>query len=280
MIIGLLVGLGPVGSAAAQAPPGDPPQHRLLVSSHGVTAAAKLFAFCRGIVQPDGRGMGICGDGVPTPTRSVPAHGGGPLLLVTGVRVNEITARVGRLDGSADAPLRIAAADASGRRFIAVLPPGPPLPLLSIMIRYSNVAGAGGTTEGGDAAFSIGLTEHRHARARPKQVTASARVRCRPPRGRRRSCRLHQRGRIEPPVGTAADCRGGLMRVRLIARGRSVLRARARTSADCRYRLRGRRFSLPRVARQLVLRTRFVGSSSLGGSRTFSVRLPLRFPDA
>ncbi|MCA1700807.1 MAG: hypothetical protein LC790_18645 [Actinobacteria bacterium] len=264
-----------VGAAQAQ-DDGLPPQHRLLVSSHGLTLATIPHTFCRLIAPPAGYGLGGCADGFPRPEPSVPAHGSDRLLLVTGVRVDEITARVASLDGRSNTLLPIAPGDASGRSFTAVLPPGPPLPLLLVSIFYSNVRGAGGATESGDAFFSFGLAEHRHARARPARVTARATARCGRPRGERRSCRLYQRGRIEPPGGAAADCHGGQMLVRVIARRRSVLGAQARTSADCRYRLRGRRFSLGRRAKRVLVRTRFLGSSSLSASRAHSVRLALR----
>ena len=277
-ILCLLGGPCLLGATPAQAQGGDSPQHRLLVSSHGVSAPAKLVAFCRTETpQPVGRAPGLCWDGpnIPTPTPSVPAHGGGAVQLVAGVRVDEIIAVLPPLDGppSSAVPLRVVPADTSGRSFIAVLPPGPPLPLLSIGIRYSGVAGAGGSSESGDAAFTIGLTEHLHGKATPGQVTARARARCARPRGRRHSCRLYQRGRIEPPLAPATDCRGGRVLVELVARGRTVLRARARTSSDCRYRLRGRRFSLPRGAKRVKVRTRFLGSSALAGGDARSIRI-------
>lgn len=138
---------------------------------------------------------------------------------------------------------------------------------------WRRLPGAGGTTESGEANFSIALAEHRHERVSPQRVTARATARCGRPRGPRRRCRLYQRGRVEPPVGSAADCRGGQMLVRLIARRQGVLRARVRTTPDCRYRLRGRRFSLPLGRRQVVIRTRFLGSASLTASGTRSIRL-------
>lgn len=272
LVLCLLTGPALIGIGTAHAQPSDLPQHRLLVSSHGVSAAAHVFSFCRAITQPVGGGL--CADGPPTATSSVPAHGSGTVLLVTGVRADAIAGHVTRPGGS-PVPLRIVPADTSGRRFIAVLPSGPPLPLLLVFIRYSGVAGAGGSTESGDAAFSVGLREHRHKRAVPKRLTARVSARCVRPRGRRRSCRLYQRGRIEPPARSAADCRGGRVLVRLIARRRTALRARARTSPDCRYRLRSRRFSLPRSARRVVVRTRFLGSSTLTRSEALSVRFRL-----
>ena len=273
LVLCLLTGPALTGVGTAHAQPSDLPQHRLLVSSHGVSAAAHVFAFCRAITQPVGRGF--CADGPPTATSSVRAHGSGAVLLVTGVRVDAIAGHVTRPGGSPHVPLRIVPADTSGRRFIAVLPSGPPLPLLLVFIRHSGVAGAGGSTESGDAAFSIGLREHRHKRAVPKRLTARVRARCVRRPGGRRSCRLYQRGRIEPPAGSAPDCRGGRVLVRLIAGRRTALRARARTSSDCRYRLRSRRFSLPGGARRVVVRTRFLGSSSLTRSEALSVRVRL-----
>ena len=257
----LLAGTCLLGATPAQAQGGDLPQRRLLVESHGVSAPAKLVAGCRSETPPPPNGaLALCWDGPSPifgpPTPSVPAHGGGTVLLVAGVRVDEITA--------GGVP-RVVPADTSGRSFTAVLPPGPPPPGLSIGIRYSGAPGAGGGSESGSAFFSIGLTEHLHGKATPRQVTARARARCARPRGRRHSCRLYQRGRIEPPLTPATDCRGGRVLVRLVARGRTVLRARARTSPDCRYRLSGRRFSLPRGAKRVKVGTRFLGSSALAG---------------
>lgn len=277
VILVLLVGLGLADCGAAEAQYVGPAlQHRLLVSSHGLTVATTAHTFCRRIEPPVGYGGGLCSDGSSISPPSVPAHGGGRLLLVTGVRVNDISVRVGPLRGVPGAALPIAAVDLSGRSFSAILPVGPPRPLLTVFVRYSNVPGAGGSTESGDAFFSAGLTVHRHARVRPARVTARATALCGRSRGQRRTCRLSQRGRVEPPVGTPADCRGGRTLVRVIARGRNVLRAQARTSADCRYRLYGRRFSLRRETKRVTVRTRFLGSSTLGASRAFSARLALR----
>ena len=276
----LLAGTCLLGATPAQAQGGAPPQHRLLVESHGVSAPAKLNAGCRRETPPPPGGpLAVCWDGpAPTvgpPTPSVPAHAGGAVQLVAGVRVDEITAVGAPRDGlpSSAVSLRVVPADPSGRRFIAVLPPGPLLSGLSIGIRYSGAPGAGGGSESGSAFFSIGLTEHLHGKATPRQVTARARARCAPPRGRRHSCRLYQRGRIEPPLTPATDCRGGRVLVRLVARGRTVLRARARTSPDCRYRLRGRRFALPRGAKRVKVGTRFLGSSALAGGDARSIRI-------
>ncbi len=265
----LLAGTCLLGATPAQAQGGDLPQRRLLVESHGVSAPAKLVAGCRSETPPPPDGaLALCWDGPSPifgpPTPSVPAHGGGAVLLVAGVRVDEITA---------GGVLRVVPADTSGRSFTAVLPPGPPLPGLSIQIRYSGAPGAGGGSESGSAFFSIGLTEHLHEKATPRQVTARARARGARRRGRRHSCRLYQRGRIEPPLAPATDCRGGRVLVALVARGRTVLRARARTSPDCRYRLSGRRFSLPRGAKRVKVRTRFLGSSALAGGDARSIRI-------
>jgi hypothetical protein len=244
--------LGGAASAASWAVE----EHRLLVSSHGVSAAVTNWAWCEG------------GDNcfpLPAAPTSLLAHGGGHVRIVTDARVESISVGVARPTGVGGAWLRVFPADTSGRNFVVGLPPGPPLPLLVISTEYS------GVPESGVAKFTINLVEHRHERARPKQVTARPTARCGRPSGGRRSCRLDQRGRIEPPAGAAADCRGGRMLVRLTANGRTVLRARARTSAACRYRLRGRRFSLPLGAKRVVVRTRFLGSSSLTARQARSV---------
>ena len=206
----LLAGTCLLGATPAQAQGGDPPQHRLLVESHGVSARAKLVAGCRSETPPQpGRALALCWDGgiFGPPTPSVPAHGGGAVQLVAGVRVDEITAGGAPLDGppSSAVSLRVVPADTSGRSFIAVLPPGPPLPGLSIQIRYSGVPGAGGGSESGSAFFSIGLTEHLHGKATPRQVSACARARCARSRGRRHSCLLAQRGRHAPTLAPATD---------------------------------------------------------------------------
>ena len=276
----LLAGTCLLGATPAQAQGGDLPQRRLLVESHGVSAPAKLVAGCRSETPPPPDGaLALCWDGPSPifgpPTPSVPAHGGGTVLLVAGVRVDEITAGGVPLGAppSSAVQLRVVPADTSGRSFTAVLPPGPPLPGLSIGIRYSGATGAGGGSETGSASFAIDLTEHLHEKATPRQVTARARARCARRRGRRHSCRLYQRGRIEPPPAPATDCRGGRVLVKLVARGRTVLRARARTSPDCRYRLSGRRFSLPRGAKRVKVGTRFLGSSALAGGDARSIRI-------
>ncbi len=277
-MVGLLTvwALAAAGPAASQT--AAPPQHRLLAASHGVIVQANVFSSCRTVVDPRGAGMGICSDGFPTATATrLPVHGGGTVLVGTGVPVTAIAAQYASVnDAIPPRPLQVNPLNASGRQFAVVLPGGPPLPLLFVFIQYRDVAGSAGTRESGDAAFSVGLTEHRHAKLRPNAVTALARVRCGGARGGRRRCRLRERGRILRPAGRLGDCRDGRVLVRVVARGRGWLRTTARTDSDCRYRIRSRRFSLPSGVRTVLVRNRFLGSSTLAAKRAATIRIPLR----
>lgn len=269
--------LGAAGPAAGQA--GTVlPQHRLVAASHGVSVQANLFTYCRLIDSPL-EDRGICVDGRPGATAtSVPVHGGGDVTIVTGVPVYEIAAAFANLDGSGGSRLPVRALDTSGRNFAVVLPPGAPFPLLLVSTRYRNVSGDGGrTNESGDAHFSVSLSEHRHGKVRPTHVTAFPRIRCGPPRNGRRSCRLRQRGSVGLPERTSADCRGGRVLVRVAARRRGLVVTRVPTRADCRYRFRSPRFSLPPGVNRVVVRTRFLGGSSTRSRSTRPIRIRLRF---
>ena len=154
------------------------------------------------------------------------------------------------------------ALDDSGRRFAVTLAPGKPPTRLIITIRYSGFAREDGNVESGTLTFVIGVRGEPEAfqRVTPTMVTARSSARCRGgPRGRR--CRFVQRGRVLRPAGRAADCTGGHVVVRALTRGKSVFRARAHTTPDCRYRVRAR--FRPRALIRLKVKTRFLGTSSL-----------------
>lgn len=279
LVVGLLTGWALVAASPAASQTGAPAQHRLLAASHGASVQANLFSSCRTVVDPQGAGMGSCGDGFPTATVTrLPVHGGGTVLVGTGVPVYAITAQYASADGRSTRALRVNPLSTSGRHFAVVLPGGPPSRLLLVSIQYRDVAGSAGARESGGASFSVGLTEHRHAKTRPSGVTAHTRLLCGRARGQRRRCQLHERGRILKRAGSPGDCRNGRVLVRVVGRGRGWLRATARTSTDCRYRIRGRPFSLPSGVRTVLVRTRFLGSSTLTSKRAASIRLrlPLR----
>ena len=277
VVVGLLTAWALVAASPAAAQTGTPAQHRLLTSSHGAIVQANLFSSCRTVVDPRGTGMGICSDGFPTATATrLPVHGGGTVLVATGAPAYAITARYASANGMTTRALQVNPLSTSGRQFAVVLPGGPPQPLLLVSIHYPDVTGTGDSRESGDASFSVGLTEHRHAKLRPSGVTARARVRCDRARGQRRRCRLYERGKVLRPAGSVGDCRGGRVLVRVVARGRGRLRASARTSTDCRYRIRGRAFSLPSGVRTILVKNRFRGSSTLAAKRAPSIRIRLR----
>ena len=276
-VVGLITAWALVAASPAAPQTGSPAQHRLLVASHGALVQAHLFSFCRTVVNPPGAGMGVCSDGLPTATATrLPVHGRGTVRVGTAVRVYAISAQYASANGITTRALQVSRLGTSGRQFAVALPGGPPPALLLVSIQYRDVPGAAGAREAGDASFSVGLTEHRHARLRRGGVTARARVRCRRARGQRRRCRLRERGRVLRPAGTRGDCRGGRVVVRVVARGRTRLRARARTTSDCRYRIRGRPFSLPSGVRTIVVRNRFLGSSTLATRRAVPIRIRLR----
>ena len=153
------------------------------------------------------------------------------------------------------------ALDDSGRRFAVTLAPGDPPAPLSITIRYSGFAREDGNVESGTLTFVIGVREPGASqRVKPTMVTARSSARCRGgPRGRR--CRFVQRGRVLRPAGRAADCTGGHVVVRALTRGKTVFRARAHTTPDCRYRVRLR--FRPRALIRLRVKTRFLGTPTL-----------------
>ena len=141
-MLGLLTGwaLAAAGPAVPQST--APPQHRLLAASHGVIVQANLFSSCRTVVDPRGAGMGVCSDGFPTATATrLPVHGGGTVLVGTGVPVSAITAQYANAnDAIPPRALQVNPLNASGRQFAVVLPAGPPLPLLFVSIQYRDVA--------------------------------------------------------------------------------------------------------------------------------------------
>jgi hypothetical protein len=273
LALGMLISAAPAAAqTAAQAP-----QHRLVAAGHGVRVTANLFTYCRTVTDAQGVGTGMCADGVPTPTtRRLPAHRGGNVMLTTGAAVSSVEARYAGANGSASRTgLRIERLDESNRRFNVALPASRPLAILLVSIRYRDLASAGDKRESGDAHFSVGLREHRHALGRPLAVTTRTEASCDVAPDGTQSCRLSEEGRILRPRRSTADCRGGRMLIRLLAGGRGVLRATVPTTAGCRYRLRDQAFSLPAGIDEATVETRFLGSSRLAARNAATVRIDL-----
>jgi len=269
VVLGVVLAAALPSAALAQSPPQIPRDgpHRLLVSSGEVTAAADGGWGCWFVSRPGGYGSGVCADPPPdwaqAPSSSVPAPVDGELIIETGARVDQIEVML------RSTSLVPRAFDDSGRRFAVTLPPGtlPPV-VLRITIRYSGFAREDGSVESGTLTFAIGVRERQKElvpgavpRVAPTMVTARSRARCRAwLRGSR--CRFVQSGRVLGPPGSAADCAGGQVVVRAAAGRKTLFRARARTSRDCRYRVTAR-FRHRRRLTVLRVSTRFLGTPSL-----------------
>ena len=274
-----LVAFGALAAPAAGQSGADAPGLRLTATSHGVSAKAKLFTYCNSVVQPDGTGTGVCADGFAGPTATrVPVHRRGSVTLVTNVRVRSVSARYADVNAAPSASLRVRALDATGRRYAVSLPSSRPRSLLLVSLDYSDLPRPDGTLESGDAAFSVGLREHRHSTARkatPIAVTTRAQASCDGIDGGGQSCRISQQGTVLRRPGTKADCRGGRVRIRVLAEGRQVVSATVRTTAGCRYRLQDRAFALADDVFAITVETRFLGSASLAARSAPANRIAL-----
>ena len=273
LALGMLLTAAPAAAqSAAQAP-----QHRLVAAGHGVKVTANLFTYCRTVTDAQGVGTGMCADGAPFPTaRRLPVHRSGSVTITTGAPVSSVVASYAATSRSASrVVLRVERLDESSRRFDVALPASRPLAMLLVSIRYRDLASAGDKRESGDAHFSVGLREHRHALSRPLAVTTRAEASCDVAPDATQSCRLSEQGTILRPRRSTADCRGGRMLIRLLAGGRGVLRATVATTADCRYRLRDQAFSLPAGVDDATVETRFLGSSRLAARNAATVRISL-----
>lgn len=264
--------------AAAQSGAGVP-ELRLTAASHGVSVKAKLYTYCNSVLQPDGTGSSLCADGIPARTSTrLPVHRRGSVTIATDTRVRSVHARYADADAVASATLRVRALDASGRRFSVSLPASRPRSLLLVSLDYRDLVRADGRRESGDAHFSVGLREHRHSRTRkatPTAVTARAQASCDVTDLGGQSCRISQVGTVRRRSGTTADCRGGRVRIRVLAQGRRVLTATVRTTAGCRYRLQDRAFALEAETARITVETRFLGSGSLAPRSAPTSRIDL-----
>jgi len=265
-------------ATAAPAPAATSPAHRLTATSHGTTVQALLFTSCHTVADPGGPAVGTCSDGIPTATATkLPVDPGGSVTIAIAAPVTEISARYAGTNGApSGSELKLTALDASRQRFSLSVPAGAPAALLLVSTRYSDLPADGGKIESGDAHFSIGLTQHRRARVKPRQVTVRATAGCRTAANGVRRCRLVQRGTIVLAPG-GAGCRDGQVRVRVRARGKIVLQVIARTrAADCRYGVGVRAFAVPSRLTRVVVETRFLGSPALAARSAPDVRLRVR----
>ena len=255
-----------------------PLQHGLSADSHGVTVSTNPFTFCRSVIDASGMGVGSCADGVPTPTATrVPVHPGGSVAIAIGAPTTTVTARYASTGGAVGANLAVLPLDGSRQRFAVVLPASPPSDLLLVSTTYSDIPGvAPGTTESGDAHFSVGLQEHRHPKPKPDGITANALLSCRGTASGGRRCRVSEQGTVRRPAASAVDCSGGRMLVRVFVRGRRVVRTTVPVTPDCRYRLPSRSFSVQRGSATVIVRSRFLGSPSLAARSAPEVRIRLR----
>jgi len=278
ILLGLVVFGGLAAPAAAQTGVGAPGL-RLTAASHGVSVKAKLFTYCNSVRAPDGTGTGLCADGIPGPTSTrVPVHRHGSVTIATNGRVGSVAARYADVNAPAAATLRVRALDASGRRFSVSLPDARPRSLLLVSLVYGDLPRSDGRLEGGDAHFSVSLREHRHATARkatPLAVTTRARANCDVTDLGGQSCRISQEGTIRRRPGTKGDCRGGRVRIRVLAQDRHVVTATVRTTAGCRYRLQDRAFALEADTGTITVQTRFLGSDSLAPRSAPTIRVDL-----
>ncbi len=273
----ILVSCALVTASPASAQLGEsPPQHRLSATGHSVTVSASPFTFCRTVFDAAGA-LGVCSDGFPGPTATrVPVHPGDSVVIAVGAPTTTFTADSAAEGSAVFTSLAVMPLDESRQRFAVVLPASRPPELLLVSTRYSELPGAPGTTETGDAHFSIGLQEHLHAKLKPSGVTASARVSCRATAAGGRRCRVSEQGTIRLAAASAVDCAGGRMLVRVFVRGRRVVRTTVPVTPDCRYRLQGRSFSLGRGNATAVVHTRFLGSTSLTARSAPAIRIRVR----
>ena len=278
LALGALGALSGVAAPAAGQSTAGAPGLRLSASSHGVSVKAKLFTYCNTVRAPDGVGSGVCADGIPGPTATrVPVHRRSSVRIATNARVRSVSARYA--GAAAAGALRVRALDPSGRRFSVSLPGSRPASLLLVSLAYSDLPRPDGRLESGDAHFSVGLREHRHPRAKrkatPLAVTARAQASCDVTDLGGQSCRISQAGTVRRRPGTKADCRGGRVRIRVLAQDRPIVTSTVRTTAGCRYRLQDRAFALEADTAAITVETRFLGSDSLAARNAPASRIDL-----
>ena len=282
LILLALVTFGALGggaaSAAAQSGAASP-ELRLSAASHGVSVGAKLFTYCNSVVQPDGTGGAVCADGFPGPTSTrVPVHRSGSVTIVTNARVRSVSARYADVNVPQSLALPARALDTTGRRYSVSLPSSRLRALLLVSLQYGELPRPDGQLESGDAHFSVGLREHRHTtgrKATPIAVTTRAQAGCDQNDAGAQSCQISQQGTVRRRPGTKADCRGGQVRIRVLAQERHVVTATVRTTAGCRYRLQDRAFALEAGIDSLTVETRFLGSSTLAARNARTNRIDL-----
>ena len=281
LILLALVAFGGLAAPAAGQSGAGAPDLRLTAASHGVSVKAKLFTFCNSVREPGGTGtgVGLCADGIPGPTSTrVPVHRRGSVTIATAARVGSVSARYADVNASASATLRVRALDASGRRFSVSLPDARPRSLLLVSLTYSDLPRPDGSLASGDAHFSVGLREHHHSTTRkptPLAVTTRAVASCDVTDLGGQSCRISQEGTIRRRPGTKGDCRGGRVRIRVLAQDRHVVTSTVRTTAGCRYRLQDRAFALEADTASITVETRFLGSDALAARSARTLRVAL-----
>ena len=94
--------------------------------------------------------------------------------------------------------------------------------------------------------------------------------------GGEQRCRLSESGTIVRPPGVVGGCRGGRVRVRVLARGRPAMQVTVPSTAGCRHRVDGRFFALPAGVDVISVHTRFLGSAQLKARNAPAIRIELR----
>ncbi len=276
---GHVVILGTLAVALAAVPAtglaGRSAANRLVLESHGVSIEATASAECRP--------SGVCIDrvrraGAQAP---LPSHGGGTVVLRTGVRARRVSVNLYRHRDDFGAVVPVRALGRSRRRFAVTLPPGPPTGTLSTVVDYRERR-PDGSLASGDALFVVGLDEHVHSppqapivRVAPPAVTRRLKVRCQRPRRGWRYCDLDQRGRVVRPAGDRRRCWGGYVKAGIPYPDGDVVELDATTKPSCRYRIRGT-FGVPGTRRSVVVRTDFLGDALLLPKSGRTVRVDLR----
>lgn len=250
--------------------------NQLVASSHGVSVRAAAAAECR----PDG----VCIDRVRRSQAAVqtglPAHGGGRVVLRTGVRPRRIGVNLYRHAEDFGVVLRVRALGRSRRRFVVRLPPGPATGTLSTLVDYRRKR-PDGSFASADALFVIGISEHVHSppqppivRVTPRAVTGRPTVRCGGVEEGWRYCKLRQRGRVVRPAGDRRRCWGGYVRAGIPYPDGDLVELKGTTTPSCRYRVKGG-FGVPARRRSVVVRTDFLGDALLLPRAGRTVRLQL-----
>ncbi len=281
VLLAAVTGATVAAAPAAGQTDADAPQHQLSATAHGAAVKALLFTYCRSIGNPHtggGPGTGVCGDGYPGTTATrLAVRAGSVVTIAIGAPVTSLSARYAAADGTpAATALAIRALDTSRRRYAVTLPASRPLSLLLVSTTYSDLVRADGGRESGDAHFSLGLAERPPARTTPSAVTARADVSCRVTQTGERRCRLSESGTIRRRSPRAGDCRGGRVRLRVLARGRAVMQVTVPTTALCRHRVEDRFFALAAGVDAVRVETRFLGSPRLAARNAPAIRIDLR----